>query len=81
MKTGPTKRACYLPIFPNLLLLSTIYLRICIVPVLFWIYGGGYTSGSKTVVGSSDGIVARAKGGIIFVALNYRLGLYVSVNF
>ncbi|CAG8894359.1 unnamed protein product [Penicillium egyptiacum] len=46
------------------------------VPVLVWIYGGGYISGSKTITGSPDGLIARAKGGMIYVAMNYRLGVY-----
>jgi carboxylesterase type B len=50
------------------------------VPVLVWIYGGGYIRGSKTITGSPDGLVARAKGGMIYVAMNYRLGVYVSVE-
>ncbi|KAH7029042.1 Alpha/Beta hydrolase protein [Microdochium trichocladiopsis] len=49
--------------------------------VLVWIHGGGFTFGSKTSVGNPAGIIARAgldddKGGIIFVSINYRLGLF-----
>jgi carboxylesterase type B len=47
-----------------------------------WIYGGGFTAGSKTGNGNPAGLLARARdnngSGIIYVALNYRLGLFVS---
>lgn len=53
-------------------------------PVLVWIYGGGYTSGSKTSSGSPASLVARSQlnnsEGVIFVAMNYRLGLFVRVS-
>lgn len=49
-------------------------------PVLVWIYGGGFTAGSKDGSGNPASLLARARDdgekGIIFVALNYRLGLY-----
>ncbi|KAJ5606617.1 hypothetical protein N7510_009398 [Penicillium lagena] len=49
-----------------------------LAPVLVWIYGGGYTMGDKS---SSDasGLVHRSTvsgDGIIFVAMNYRLGAF-----
>lgn len=51
-------------------------------PVLVWIYGGGYTAGSKTSEGSPASLVARSVEndgeGIVYVAMNYRLGLFVS---
>jgi carboxylesterase type B len=50
--------------------------------VLVWIYGGGYTFGSKSS-GSPATLLASARKnnqeGVIFVAMNYRLGLYVSL--
>lgn len=50
--------------------------------VLVWIYGGGYTFGSKST-GSPATLLASARKnnqeGVIFVAMNYRLGLYVSL--
>ncbi|KAL1859819.1 hypothetical protein Daus18300_009409 [Diaporthe australafricana] len=49
-------------------------------PVLVWIHGGGFTSGSKTSTGSPAGIIERSKingdDGVIFVSINYRLGLF-----
>lgn len=51
-------------------------------PVLIWIYGGGFAFGSKTSSGSAAGLIARSlqngSEGVIFVAMNYRLGLFVS---
>lgn len=51
------------------------------VPVLVYIHGGGYVQGSKTEDGSGLGLLdASAKNGkeIIYVAINYRLGVFVS---
>ncbi|KAF2804763.1 alpha/beta-hydrolase [Mytilinidion resinicola] len=46
--------------------------------VLAWVYGGGYTLGTKA--GSPAGLIARSEQatgqGIIYVAMNYRLGLF-----
>ncbi|KIX97854.1 uncharacterized protein Z520_06632 [Fonsecaea multimorphosa CBS 102226] len=46
--------------------------------VVVWIYGGGYTLGSKEGSGNPSGLIkaSQANGGegIIFVAMNYRLG-------
>jgi carboxylesterase type B len=50
-------------------------------PVLVWIYGGGYTEGDKSGSGDPAGLVATSQEngaeGVIFVAMNYRLGLFV----
>ncbi|KAH7039472.1 Carboxylesterase [Macrophomina phaseolina] len=47
-------------------------------PVLVWIYGGGYTAGSKSGSGDPTGLIQRSRtnssDGVIYVALNYRLG-------
>ncbi|KAG9806288.1 carboxylesterase family protein-like protein, partial [Aureobasidium melanogenum] len=47
-------------------------------PVLVWIYGGGYTAGSKSGSGDPAGLLKRSQmdnsSGVIYVALNYRLG-------
>ena len=45
-----------------------------------WIYGGGYVEGSKTDSGNPAGLIAQSQTdgaeGIIFVAMNYRLGMF-----
>jgi para-nitrobenzyl esterase len=43
-------------------------------PVLVWIYGGGFTSGGSAVP-IYDG-EAMAKKGIVFVSINYRVGIF-----
>lgn len=43
-------------------------------PVLVWIYGGGFTSGGSACA-IYDG-EATAKKGIVFVSINYRVGLF-----
>ncbi|EON65216.1 hypothetical protein W97_04453 [Coniosporium apollinis CBS 100218] len=49
-------------------------------PVLVWIYGGGYTGGSKSAAGNPAGLLARGENstaeGVIYVAMNYRLGAF-----
>lgn len=49
-------------------------------PVLIWIHGGGFTSGSKASTGDPAGIIARSNlngnEGIIFISINYRLGMF-----
>ena len=49
-------------------------------PVLFWIYGGGYTAGDKTTYGSPSGLLTRGESnnasGVIYVSINYRLGAF-----
>ena len=48
--------------------------------VLVWIYGGGYTAGSKSDSYNPAGLLARSQDGdddgVIYVALNYRLGAF-----
>ncbi|MBG9377982.1 carboxylesterase family protein [Panacibacter sp. DH6] len=43
-------------------------------PVLVWIYGGGFASGGSAVP-IYDG-AAMAKRGIVFVSINYRVGIF-----
>ncbi|KAL1623549.1 hypothetical protein SLS56_008253 [Neofusicoccum ribis] len=49
-------------------------------PVLVWIYGGGYTAGSKISSGDPAGLIERSRtnssDGVVYVALNYRLGAF-----
>ena len=42
-------------------------------PVLFWIHGGGFTSGSAN---EYDGSMLAAQGDVVVVTINYRLGLF-----
>jgi carboxylesterase type B len=44
------------------------------VPVLNWIYGGSYIHGSKDGMNDGTPLVKASKGGLIYVAGNYRLG-------
>jgi para-nitrobenzyl esterase len=44
------------------------------LPVIFWIHGGGFTGGSGSVK-VFDG-EATAKKGVVFVTINYRLGVF-----
>src|SRR4030095_9367065 len=44
------------------------------LPVLVWIYGGGFSSGGSNVP-IYDG-EAMAKKGIVFVSINYRVGIF-----
>ncbi|PMD32509.1 alpha/beta-hydrolase [Hyaloscypha variabilis F] len=49
-------------------------------PVVVWIHGGGFTSGSKVADSNPAGLIARStlnnSEGFVYVAINYRLGLY-----
>ncbi|KAK3317965.1 Carboxylesterase [Apodospora peruviana] len=49
------------------------------LPVLVWIHGGGFTAGSKDEVNPA-GLIAQGmrdgKSGFVYVAINYRLGLF-----
>ncbi|KAI9678481.1 MAG: hypothetical protein M1829_002079 [Trizodia sp. TS-e1964] len=44
-------------------------------PVLIWVHGGGYVGGFKNEANPA-GLLSRSQGGLIFVAINYRLGAY-----
>lgn len=44
------------------------------VPVMYWIYGGGFTTGSNYELGLYDGQHLCQSHGMIVVAVNYRLG-------
>jgi len=49
-------------------------------PVLVWIYGGLFVQGDKTGSGNPATLIARSQAsngtGVIFVAMNYRLGMF-----
>ncbi|KAL6862244.1 alpha/beta-hydrolase [Trichoderma novae-zelandiae] len=49
-------------------------------PVVVWIYGGGWVSGTKESWGSPNGIISTTQedgsDGIVWVAMNYRLGAF-----
>lgn len=52
---------------------------------MVWIYGGGYTEGHKDEASfDPTGLLDRSRDGgdegVVFVALNYRLGLYGFLN-
>lgn len=53
-------------------------------PVLVWIHGGGFDVGGKNLSGSGYGLVSRSHDfggqGVIWVSVNYRLGLFVSLQ-
>jgi carboxylesterase type B len=48
-------------------------------PVVIWIHGGGYVEGNKDSLFDPSGLVVRSledgSEGIVFVAINYRVGL------
>jgi carboxylesterase type B len=53
---------------------------------MVWIHGGGYTLGSKTLYSPSAAGLIKAsqyqeKEGVIWVAMNYRLGIFVRTSF
>ncbi|KAJ6126554.1 hypothetical protein N7523_002166 [Penicillium sp. IBT 18751x] len=56
---------------------KTFVPRKALAPVLVWIYGGGYTEGDKSAYNPS-GLIQESTGGdgILFVAMNYRLGAF-----
>ncbi|KAM0752975.1 alpha/beta-hydrolase [Meredithblackwellia eburnea MCA 4105] len=49
------------------------------LPVLFWNYGGGWTGGSKNE-NTPEGLFEQSSNGIVFVAYNYRLGIFGVLN-
>lgn len=46
-----------------------------LAPVLVWIHGGAFTSGS-TDMDAYDGAVVAAYGNAVVVSMNYRLGVF-----
>lgn len=72
-------------LFLNVLASSAVYGRrrnSSGAAVLVWIHGGGFTAGWKEEFGVGQDFIALSAGnrdgGVIYVAINYRLGLFVS---
>ena len=72
-------------LFLNVLTSSAVYERrgnSTGAAVLVWIHGGGFTVGWKEEFGDGQDFIALSAGnrdgGVVYVAINYRLGLFVS---
>jgi carboxylesterase type B len=69
-------------LFLDVIVPESIYKKNASAPVLVWVYGGGYVNGDKTSSGNPATLIATAQEnageGVVFVAMNYRLGLFVS---
>ena len=46
------------------------------LPVMVQIHGGGYTEGSASTVAPGDALVNASNGGLIYVQIQYRLGMW-----
>ncbi|KAK9447757.1 Carboxylesterase [Limtongia smithiae] len=46
------------------------------LPVMVWIHGGGFVFGMKDGIYNPKGLLDRAQGNMVYVALNYRLGAF-----
>lgn len=46
------------------------------MPVMVWIYGGGFVNGGTSMYSATDNGTVTAKRGVVFVTLNYRLGRF-----
>ncbi|KAK9467954.1 Carboxylesterase [Lipomyces arxii] len=46
------------------------------LPVMVWIHGGGFAFGEKGGIYNPKGLMKAAKGRMIYVAFNYRLGAF-----
>ena len=46
------------------------------MPVVVWIHGGGYVSGSAASFDGDDLIIDSLSGGVVSVIIQYRLGLF-----
>ena len=66
-------------IVPQKVFNDVIYARKAVVPVLVWLYGGGYVLGEKTGYGTYNptGLFNASRAAVskefVFVALNYRV--------
>lgn len=70
-------------LFLDVIVPESIYTQNTSAPVLVWVYGGGYVNGDKTSTGNPATLIATASEnggeGVVYVAMNYRLGLFVSL--
>ncbi len=69
-------------LFLDVIVPENVFEKNTSAPVLVWVYGGGYVYGDKTSVGNPATLISKGLEnggeGVIFVAMNYRLGLFVS---
>lgn len=69
-------------LFLDVIVPESIYTKNASAPVLVWVYGGGYVNGDKTSTGNPASLIATSTEnggeGVVYVAMNYRLGLFVS---
>jgi para-nitrobenzyl esterase len=49
-------------------------------PVMFWIHGGGYETGSSQELPAYDGARLARRGDVVFVSVNHRLGAFGFLN-
>lgn len=53
-----------------------------LAPVVLWLHGGGFVQGTKADDGNGAGLISQSledgNEGIVYVAANYRLGIFVS---
>lgn len=69
-------------LFLDVVVPESVYTQNTSAPVLVWVYGGGYVNGDKNSAGNPATLISTAQEnggeGVIYVAMNYRLGLFVS---
>jgi carboxylesterase type B len=79
MFTGGDEDCLFLDVYVPAQALKTPSLKL---PVVVWVYGGAYVFGSKDSLQpelpfyDGSGMIDQANNGIIFVAMNYRMGAY-----
>lgn len=54
--------------------------KAALAPVMVWIHGGGFALGAKSTVGNPSQLLSKSVqdglGGMVYVQINYRLGLF-----
>lgn len=67
-------------LFLDVVVPQCVFRKQCIkskgAPVMVWVHGGGYSSGSKNSQGDPSGLLYRSQEGVIYVSFNYRLGAF-----